>query len=146
MRFWGISALLLPFTALCIGYYYYEGLSADSGTADKDCKRGEDGTFPKDTPAECFFSSSYVEARKKFRSLAKAANADMYEYAVIDDLTTDVAVLSGQDSTRRIFHFSGVHGQEGYAGSAIQCAALNYYANFDSPPNVTIVFVHAGNI
>jgi hypothetical protein len=73
---------------------------------------------------ECFFSESYWEARSKFRNLARLAGAKIQSREVVDgDFTMDFAVLKG-DGPGLVVHTSGVHGVEGYAGSAIQCAFL----------------------
>jgi len=102
------------------------------------------------------FSTDYFQARQKFRtavanynaSAASASAAELWSSTIIDDLTLDVAVLPGK--TRElgtIVHSSGVHGIEGYAGSAIQLALLDMFSK-EQPQNVdrpTIVLVHAVN-
>jgi hypothetical protein len=89
----------------------------------------------------------YADAREKFRAaVAKTKGATLYTLPIVDDsLTTDVAILPG---TRPgvIFHSSGTHGVEGYAGSAIQLALLDESNNSVLPiDRPTIVFIHAIN-
>ena len=128
----------------------------ESSTVNGGCLRdSKTGTFETTVPGDCFFSDSYEDAREKFISLARAAGAELYEYPICirrnEALTTNVAIIRGASSGRVIIHLSGVHGQEGYAGSAVQAAALNYFARqSDSSgnkfvPNMTIVFIHAVN-
>ena len=99
---------------------------------------------------ECLFRSNYSEARKLFLKSANDAGAEMMFLPVVDDLGTDVAILRGS-SKKFILHISGTHGIEGYAGSAIQSAALQYllqqrkiYSN-ETDDLPTIIFVHALN-
>jgi hypothetical protein len=143
MKFSTVAAIAVPLLLAYATYHYVgEGEEAVDPAA---CPRRPDGTLPGGTPDECFFSDSYLQARSRFRQLAAAAGAELSVYPVFEDLTTDVAVLRGRDPSRSLLHTSGVHGTEGYAGSAVQCAALNHYANSKTSPNVTIVFIHAVN-
>jgi hypothetical protein len=95
----------------------------------------------------CFFSPTYEEARALFRAQAKAAGADVFSLPPVGsaggDLVTDVAVLRGTSPNAVLLHLSGVHGVEGYAGSAIQSAALHLLQKTRLAP--TVVFVHAVN-
>lgn len=96
-----------------------------------------DSTFPStsfSTHGECFFSDDYFRAREVFRRSARAAHASLSHHYPVegrDDLTTDVAVLKGDDK-RFLVHMSGVHGPEGHAGSAVQSALLQSYASISS--------------
>ena len=100
---------------------------------------------------QCFFSSDYFAARDLFRQSASLLNAEMQSLPVVDDLTTDVAILRGNQK-KFLFHISGTHGPESFAGSASQSLILQYLA---SHPDVylsqaeadrpTIVFIHALN-
>lgn len=143
MKLSSLSGVVIPAFLAYVVYRYY--LTNVTNAPPAGCTRSDRGSFPPETPGECFFSDSYYEARDKFLDLAKLAGAELTEFKVFDDLTTDVAVLRGENPNRSILHISGIHGQEGYAGSAVQCAALNYFANANVRPNVTIVFVHAAN-
>ncbi|CAJ1945076.1 unnamed protein product [Cylindrotheca closterium] len=95
------------------------------------------------------FSLEYEEARTKFRAAVKSlegsTNVESFILPVVDDLTIDVAVLKGTGKGT-IVHVSGTHGVEGYAGSAIQLAFLDY-VNRDNltSDRPTIVLVHSLN-
>lgn len=143
MKFSTFSAVAIPAFFAYVAYRYYE--TNYTNAISTDCIRGVDGRFNPNTPGDCYFSESYQDARNNFVNLARAAKAELYEFKVLGDLTTNVAVLRGLNSDRSIMHISAVHGQEGYAGSAVQCAALNYFAHSLTRPNVTMVFVHAAN-
>lgn len=143
MKFSTAAAFVIPVICAYVSYRYYETNYINAPPAD--CKRNSDGIFPANTPGECYFSDSYYDARAKFLEHAHAAGAEMYQFNIYEDLSTNVAVLRGKNPDRSIMHISGIHGPEGYAGSAVQCAALNYYALSKTQPNVTVVFVHAAN-
>ena len=88
------------------------------------------------------YSESYMEAKNKFRTaVSNHKNATLYTFQVVDDLTMDIAVVSGS-LPGTVIHTSGYHGVEGYAGSAIQIAWLLLARKQDIP---TVVLVHAVN-
>lgn len=89
------------------------------------------------------FSSTYDEARERFRTAAEVAGATSHALTIVEDYTMDLAVLPGT-WPGLVVHTSGVHGVEGYAGSAIQVAWLQQFAQSFSP-RPTIVLVHAFN-
>jgi len=63
-----------------------------------------------------------------------------------EDLCTDIIWLGPENPRRVLFHSSGVHGVEGYAGSAIQLQYLEEFAAKQIiPEDVAIVFIHAVN-
>jgi len=100
-------------------------------------------------PVDELFSASYVTAREKFRRAARSADSTLYELAISavgpggEPLTIDIAQLGASQPDRVLLHFSGLHGLEGFAGSAIQLQLL------DSPPSLSqtdaIVLIHAVN-
>lgn len=76
------------------------------------------------------FSNDYETARSRFRDAARKAGARLASVQVSargpqgEQLTLDLAYL-GADRPRRIMlHSSGVHGVEGFVGSAIQLGLL----------------------
>ena len=98
----------------------------------------------------CTFSETYFEAREKFRQGARVAGAALHTLPVMpgDDFTIDIAILEGS-GPGLVVHTSGVHGVEGFTGSAIQIAALDALIaqkrgeiELVAP---TIVLVHAVN-
>jgi len=100
---------------------------------------------------ECYFSSDYYDARDRFINAAKKADATLYHFPLKDNnLTTDVAIIEGSHH-KYLIHISGVHGTEGYAGSAIQITALELFSNdyykkmIKDKQFPTIIFVHIVN-
>ena len=91
----------------------------------------------------CLFSDSYFAARCRFREAAAARNASLTTLPVGSaPYTIDVALLNEHALADRVVMVSsGVHGVEGFAGSAVQLAILNGGV----PDNVCVVLVHAVN-
>lgn len=88
------------------------------------------------------FSENYHQARSRFReAVAEIETAQQYAIEINDGLTIDVAVLPGT-LKGLVVHTSGVHGVEGYAGSAIQIALVKLLKSMEYP---TIVLIHAFN-
>ena len=111
------------------------------------------GMCPHDKEA-CFFSDGYTSARLRFRAAAARLNATLEQLVVSEgaDLTIDVAVLPADSSDAdppTLVHFSGTHGVEAYAGSAVQLALLQQWAAEPSMAparrGVRVVLVHAVN-
>jgi hypothetical protein len=102
-----------------------------------------------DAAPESFFSPDYATARRRFRSaaLARGAALDALELEASgprgEPLATDIAWLGAPGAARLVLHSSGLHGVEGYAGTAIQLAALA--ALELPPPGCALVLVHALN-
>lgn len=95
------------------------------------------------------FSDSYEEARQKFIAAAESAGARLESLAVPsmgpsgEALTIDLAVMGELSSAKILIHSSGIHGVEGYAGSAVQIAALEEPLSL--PDGTALVFVHILN-
>ena len=99
-----------------------------------------------------YYSPDYQTARRRFRSAATEANALQECHSLIpeqydeDDLSIDVALIGSECPEWTLVVTSGLHGIEGFFGSAIQLALL---AQFGSgrvlPRNGRIVLVHAIN-
>jgi hypothetical protein len=118
-------------------------------------------TLPEVTIDPCHvFSDTYQEARALFRQAAQGiAGCELHALSVHenDNYTIDIAVLPGNLPGFTV-HTSGVHGVEGYAGSAVQIAFLEAIlsaTNTTTTTNTTkpieqlelptIMFVHAYN-
>lgn len=77
-----------------------------------------------------FFSADYGEARRRFREAAAAAGAELEALALDasapdgSPLTIDIAWLGAREAPQLLLHSSGLHGVEGFAGSAVQLALL----------------------
>ncbi|MBL6829928.1 MAG: DUF2817 domain-containing protein [Pirellulales bacterium] len=61
-----------------------------------------------------------------------------------DELTIDVASSATEDADNVLVISSGLHGVEGFFGSAVQTMVLEWWASSASPP-VRCVFLHALN-
>lgn len=92
------------------------------------------------------FSHDYASARDRFLRLA----GDQVEALPLAQsgpagaaLAIDVTVLGAAAAERVLLVTSGVHGVEGFAGSAVQCAFLE--APPRAPPATAVVLVHALN-
>jgi len=98
---------------------------------------------------ERYFASGYVAAREAFCAAGEAAGARLERLPLEargpqgEALSIDVAWLGPLRPARALVHSSGVHGVEGFAGSAVQRAVLA------SPPALAadqaLVLVHVLN-
>ncbi len=87
------------------------------------------------------FSADYYRARARFRQAAHDLGWHVESHPVYQDLTMDVACSLGAPHQPTIIISSGLHGTEGFFGSAAQLALM---AN---PLSTTVrwVFIHALN-
>ncbi|MEQ9519094.1 MAG: M14 family metallopeptidase [Parvibaculum sp.] len=98
------------------------------------------------------FSTSYDEARQRFVAAATVAGAKIKSHPNPhakgpngEALTMDTAWFGPLDAGTVLLNTCGVHGAEGYAGSAAQ---LNWIENGDPshlPPDIAVLLVHAVN-
>lgn len=86
--------------------------------------RNENKSKVSEKYSEKYFSNDYFEARKKFRELAESRNMECWYETIQDDLTIDFA-YNNPGSEKLFIIVSGVHGVEGYAGSALQLFFLD---------------------
>jgi hypothetical protein len=102
---------------------------------------------------ETYFSATYSQARSRFINAAAKAGAQIHTYpigiesdGIESDLDTalDVAIL-GDENWRTIVISSGVHGVEGFFGSAVQLALLDRCSKASSRPAIRYVLIHAVN-
>jgi Protein of unknown function (DUF2817) len=97
------------------------------------------------------FSDSYAEAREKFLATAREAGAVMNSFALGirgpdgGELATDVAWLGAADAARVLVTISGVHGVEGFFGSATQIEWLRRAKATPLPRDTAVAHVHAIN-
>jgi Protein of unknown function (DUF2817) len=99
------------------------------------------------------FSRNYQEARDVFRNAASRAGARLEEHVVQaglqdhGDLAIDVAVVGASDPSWSVVVSSGLHGVEGFFGSAVQIAYLRDLLVRDSLDDLNgeLVFLHALN-
>ena len=70
-----------------------------------------------------WFSNSYVEARERFKSLARKKGGVLSSIPLTvngpkdESLTIDLARFGAEKPNRVLLHTSGLHGVEGFAGS-----------------------------
>ncbi|CAN5912024.1 M14 family metallopeptidase [soil metagenome] len=98
------------------------------------------------------FSPDYARARDRFRSSAEALGLAMEHYPLGgrgpggEELTLDVARAGPATADRMVVVSSGLHGVEGFFGSAVQVALLEQIdAEFSSPEGVAVLLLHAIN-
>lgn len=99
------------------------------------------------------YSPTYVIARQRFREAALDVHAQIDTYPIDaagpsdEDLTIDVAWIGAREPTRALVVTSGLHGVEGFFGSAVQLSWLRGLAKGDTEllPRTTVVLVHAVN-
>lgn len=96
-----------------------------------------------------YFSEDYALARSRFIESAESAGAKLSRLILSErgpaneELTIDIAWIGSTKPRRVVLHVSGVHGVEGFAGSAIQLKILE---NHPQPSeDGAIVFVHILN-
>ena len=97
------------------------------------------------------FSPSYEVARRRFRDAARAAGTTVEQHRVDTgeagvDFTIDVATVGAREPSWAVVVSSGVHGVEGFFGSAIQLAWLSGQTGGEPPPGGgVVVLIHAVN-
>ena len=90
------------------------------------------------------FAESYHEARARFRAASASAGGRLEAHPIGDEgLTIDVARLGDPAADRVVIASSGLHGVEGFFGSAVQLALLD--GRPAPPPGTALVLVHALN-
>jgi predicted deacylase len=96
-----------------------------------------------------YFSEDYPAARQRFLAAGHALGADLHQLRLGlsapdgSPLTIDIAWIGARSPDTVVIHSSGLHGIEGFAGSAIQLALMNQCGSI--PPNGAILFVHTLN-
>ncbi|BAY90978.1 MULTISPECIES: DUF2817 domain-containing protein [unclassified Tolypothrix] len=98
------------------------------------------------------FSPNYNAARKRFRDAALALGCSLEAYPIEQigpdgaDLTIDVAFLGNPNSQKIVVVSSGLHGVEGFFGSAVQCALLEKrLVNWNQSQGIALLLLHALN-
>ena len=98
------------------------------------------------------FSPDYTTARVRFREAADKLDLKREAHSINqpgpdgEDLTIDVAITPGIHSESALVISSGLHGVEGFLGSAVQLALLRAWAaRRESIPAVRCVFLHGLN-
>lgn len=96
------------------------------------------------------FSVDYFAARQRFREAAARLGWQLEAHPIAtagpngEELSIDVGYSSGGESENVLVVSSGLHGVEGFFGSAVQLALLQHWVSADPPP-IKCVFLHALN-
>jgi hypothetical protein len=99
------------------------------------------------TGAEAF-SDDYFAARERFRTAALRSGYDLESHSAGQgpELTIDTARVGQPGASRRVLVSSGLHGVEGFFGSAVQCYLLEEtLRDWSPPPGFALVLAHALN-
>ena len=98
------------------------------------------------------FSPDYVTARRRFREAAKRLDCEIQAHPIDrkgpqgEDLTVDVAITRATGSDRALVLSSGIHGIEGFFGSAVQLGVLeDWIRRTGPPPGIRCVLLHTLN-
>lgn len=97
------------------------------------------------------FSHDYAQAREKFRTGTAAAGAELQTFSLDHrgpddlDLTTDTAWLGPRGARAVLVTLSGIHGVEGFFGSAVQVEWLRQSKGAALPDDMAALHVHAIN-
>ena len=98
---------------------------------------------------DVYFAPSYTEARRRFREVSASRGAALDTLPLTcrgpdnDTLTIEIAWIGSQTPRHVVVHCGGIHGVEGFTGSAIQLRALEEIQFVD--PTMAVVFVHVLN-
>ncbi len=97
-----------------------------------------------------YFSKDHPHAQSRFREVAAKLGLTIESHSIGvngpdgSDLAFDVAMSSSSDATKVLVLSSGVHGVEGYFGSAVQLAMLDQWQQ-SGLPSVKVVLLHGLN-
>ncbi|HEX8201237.1 MAG TPA: M14 family metallopeptidase [Isosphaeraceae bacterium] len=101
--------------------------------------------------ASCF-SPDYVTARARFRAAAAARGFRLEALPIAgtgaqgEELTVEVAATGSERPARVVVVSGGLHGVEGFLGSAVQAALLEEgLRDWSPPPGAAVVLLHALN-
>ena len=112
----------------------------------------EQGLSKRKLQPEALFAPNYTESRRRFREAAAALGLELEAHSIGHtgpdgvDLTIDVAIAPGAQSNNTLVISSGLHGIEGFLGSAVQLALLRAWrGQIPGVPAVRCVLLHALN-
>ena len=98
------------------------------------------------------FSPNYITARERFRAASSSLGYSHTAYPINqvspkgEELTIDVAISSAEKFKRVVVISSGLHGVEGFLGSAIQLILLEKLKSIPLlPADTKLVLIHALN-
>ena len=94
-----------------------------------------------------YFSKSYSDAKRLFLNKAQDVGAKLFHLPLKaigtnnKQLSIDIAWLGNPSPKKVLIHSSGLHGVEGFAGSAIQIALLNRLPEIGSDGAIILVHI-----
>ncbi len=94
---------------------------------------------------------TYDECRARFRMSCADAGFDVEAHAIDatgpegQQLSVDAAMIGVGPPDRALIVMSGVHGVEGYIGSAMQCDLIDRLRSSPLPDGVAVLLLHAVN-
>ena len=98
------------------------------------------------------FSSDYVSARRRFVALAQQLGCELTAYPIVgsgphgESLTIDVAIYTGSEPDSALLLSSGIHGVEGFFGSALQLSVLEHWLEHpEQRPHCRVILIHSLN-
>jgi hypothetical protein len=107
---------------------------------------------PARSEALGFYSSDYFTAKQRFVAACDRLGFDQHSLPIEapsprdEPLTIDIAVAGTPQPARALVVSSGVHGVEGFFGSAVQLAFLESLpVDWRPPPGTALVMIHALN-
>ena len=98
-----------------------------------------------------FFSPDYRTARDRFRTSVLSLDGQVESILLNtkgpsgEDLTIDIGWFGDPQPSRALLHTCGLHGVEGFAGSAIQLQYLSDQETMKFPPDTAVVLIHVLN-
>ena len=104
-----------------------------------------------DEPDITWQSDSYSEARKNFLRACSVANTPVGSYSHPlkgpdgEELATDTAWFGPKEASKLLVMVSGVHGVEGFSGSATQVGWIEQQRYNTLPPDTAVIMVHLIN-
>lgn len=104
-----------------------------------------------DTQITRLFSQTYAQARQKFLQAATARGLAVESYELpergLDNetLAMDIARSGPSNASKMLIVLSGVHGVEGFCGSAVQTGFLSLPAHTQDWHDTAVLYVHAVN-
>ena len=104
-----------------------------------------------DQPERGWQSDSYAEARENFLGACALAGAEVDSYLNPlkgpngEDLATDVALFGSPQARRLLVMVSGVHGVEGFSGSATQVGWIAQKRYEALPEDTAVLMIHLIN-
>ncbi len=98
------------------------------------------------------FSKNYSQARQRFRTAVQQLGWQLEEFAITgktpegEELMVDVGLSSdGTNGGPSLIVSSGLHGVEGFFGSAVQLHLLDAWKRTQTPKGIRMVFLNALN-